>query len=142
MKNTDITTLTIRVCGAIETPPATNRDDFRQGVIDTVLQVIKTHKIALEYVGYQPDRLGLQHTEPFTVEFSDYFHISFNVDTKSLQFENGPKLDHEELLNFFIEIFENKTHRRLEIDFTVVKSRRCQRIIEMSSEWPRFLKHG
>lgn len=143
MNTNDITTLTVRVCGNIETPPATNREDFRQGVIETVLQVMKTQDIGIEYVGYQPDYKGLHHMDSFTTEFSDCVYVSFNVDSRTLNHQNGDSVNQQEIINTFIEIFEHKTHRHLEIDSTVIKNDGSrQRIIEMKSDWRFYLKHA
>ncbi len=142
MTNNDITTLTVRICGSIETPPEINRDDFRQGVIETVLQVMKTKDIGIEYVGYQPDCRGIHHLESFTTEYSDCVYVSFNVDTSTLQYENENWINQEEIVDSFIDIFQHKTHRHLEIDSTVIKDGSRQRIIEMSSDWKFYLKHA
>lgn len=138
-----ITTLTVRVCGSIETPPATNRDHFRQGVIDTVLQVMKTEQIGIEYVGYQPDYRGIHHLDSFTTEFSDCVYVSFNVDSRTFDHARENPIKQQQIIDSFIEIFEHKTHRHLEIDSTVIKNDGTrQRIIEMKSDWKFYLKHA
>ena len=138
-----ITTLTVRVCGSIETPPATNRDHFRQGVIDTVLQVMKTEQIGIEYVGYQPDYRGIHHLDSFTTEFSDCVYVSFNVDSRTFDHAKNNPINQQQIIDSFIEIFEHKTHRHLEIDSTVIKNDGTrQRIIEMKSDWKFYLKHA
>ncbi len=143
MKKNDITTLTVRVCGSIATPPATNREEFRQSVIDTVLQVMKTQKVGIHYIGYQPERTGLHHLESFSREYEDCVYVSFNVEAKAMNaIINTESKDHDELVDAFVQIFEHKTHRHLEIDSTIVKNGTRQRIIEMSSNWQYYLKHG
>ena len=143
MNTNDITTLTVRVCGNIETPPAINRDEFRQGVIDTVLQVMKTQDIGIEYVGYQPDNRGLHHLDSFTTEFSDCVYVSFNVDSRTLNHDTNGTATQQEIVNSFIEIFEYRTHRHLEVDSTVLrKDGSKQRIIEMTSNWKFYLKNA
>ncbi len=143
MNTNDITTLTVRVCGNIETPPAINRDEFRQGVIDTVLQVMKTQDIGIEYVGYQPDNRGLHHLDSFTTEFSDCVYVSFNVDSRTLNHDKNGTATQQEIVNSFIEIFEYRTHRHLEVDSTVLrKDGSKQRIIEMTSNWKFYLKNA
>ena len=143
MNTNDITTLTVRVCGNIQTPPAINRDEFRQGVIDTVLQVMKTQDIGIEYVGYQPDNRGLHHLDSFTTEFSDCVYVSFNVDSRTLNHDKNGTATQQEIVNSFIEIFEYKTHRHLEVDSTVLrKDGSKQRIIEMTSNWKFYLKNA
>lgn len=143
MNTNDITTLTVRVCGNIQTPPAINRDEFRQGVIDTVLQVMKTQDIGIEYVGYQPDNRGLHHLDSFTTEFSDCVYVSFNVDSRTLNHDKNGTATQQEIVNSFIEIFEYRTHRHLEVDSTVLrKDGSKQRIIEMTSNWKFYLKNA
>jgi superfamily I DNA and/or RNA helicase len=137
------TTLTVRICGAIETPPATNREDFRQSVIDTVLQVMKTTDASIEYIGYQPDRTGIHHLEGFATEFEDCVYVSFNVATKSFaEPENLPSKTRRDLVDTFVEMFENRTHRHLEVDSTFISNGQRNRIIEMRSDWNHYLRHG
>ena len=140
---TTITTLTVRICGAIETPPATHREDFRQGVIDTVLQVLKTTDVSIEYIGYQPDRAGIHHLDGFMTEFEDCVYVSFNIDDKAAEtLDNLANKPNADIIDTFIGVFENKTHRHLEIDSTVINNGQRQRIIEMKSNWNRYLNHG
>lgn len=139
---TNITTLTVRICGSIETPPATNREVFRQSVIDTVLHVMKTQEISIEYIGYQPDRTGIHNLESTKAEFEDLVYVSFNIDgTASKHFGNLRTTSKDDLIETFVEVFQNKTHRHLEIDSTFVKKDQRQRIIEMSSDWKFYLNH-
>ncbi|MBF6608770.1 MAG: hypothetical protein ITG00_08540 [Flavobacterium sp.] len=143
MENNNTTTLTVRVCGSIETPPAINRETFRQSVIDTILQVMKTQEVAIEYIGYQPDRTGLHHLESFKTEFEDCVYVSFNVASKAINEKDYAETkSSEDIVNAFVDIFEHKTHRHLEIDSTVLKKGTRQRMIELSSDWQHYLKHG
>ena len=139
---TTTTTLTVRICGAIETPPATNREEFRQSVIDTVLQVLKKEEVTIEYIGYQPDRTGIHHLESFKTEFEDCVYISFNMDRAATNIDPMLQRSKYDIIDTFVEVFENKTHRHLEIDSTVISGEQRQRIIEMRSDWRHYLSHG
>jgi hypothetical protein len=133
------TTLTVRINGTIETPPSNNREQFRQSVIDTILFVLKTQDVDIEYIGYKPDRMGIHHLDSVVTQYEDCIYASLSVNENLIsQFEDTHRK--EQIIEAFVEAFENKTHRHLEIDSTMEKKGKKHRIIEMSSDWKHYLK--
>lgn len=137
----NISTLTVRINGTIESPPENNRELFRQSIIETILYILKTERVSIEYIGYKPDNSGVHPLNQDITEYEDCVYVSLNVIGMSLNPLDGSQTN-DDLIKTFVDIFENKTHRHLEIDSTVVRKGRKQRIIEMSSDWKLYLKHG
>ncbi|RZL27891.1 MAG: hypothetical protein EOO96_21700 [Pedobacter sp.] len=108
MKTDSTTTLTVRINGTIETPPASNRENFRQSVIETILHVLKTQDIDVEYIGYKPDNLGIQHFDSRTADYEDCIYASLSVSDNILsQFGLGHRED--DIISAFVEAFEATT---------------------------------
>lgn len=137
----NISTLTVRICGNIETPPENNRELFKQSIIETVLYVLKTEDVSIEYLGYKPDHSGVHPLNQDVTEYEDCVYVSMNVYALRLNPLDGSQTN-DDIIKTFVEVFENKTHRHLEIDSTLVRKGKRQRIIEMSSDWKLYLKHG
>ncbi len=137
----NISTLTVKICGSIETPPENNRELFKQSVIETVLFVLKTQDVSIEYIGYKPDHAGVHPLNNDVTEYEDCVFVSLNVNALELNPLDGTQTN-EDLIKIFIDEFENKTHRHLEIDSTLIRRGKKQRIIEMRSDWKLYLKHG
>lgn len=136
-----ISTLTVRICGMIETPPESNREQFRQSIIETILYILKTERVSVEYIGYKPDHSGLHPIDQAVTEYEDCVYVSLNVRGMALNPLDGTESE-DDLIKKFVDVFENKTHRHLEIDSTIVRKGARQRIIEMSSDWKLYLSHG
>ncbi|SDJ77107.1 hypothetical protein [Flavobacterium noncentrifugens] len=140
METNDTTTLKVKICGSIESPPENSREQFKQSVIDTVLHILLTQDVSIEYIGYNPGLAGLPLEDDQTTAYEDCVYVSLNVRGKHLNpMEEESK---EDIIKTFVEVFENKTHRHLEIDSTLVGKGKKQRIIEMSSNWKLYLNHG
>ena len=140
METNDTTTLKVKICGSIESPPENNREQFKQSVIDTVLHILRTEDVSIEYIGYNPSQAGLPLQDDQTAAYEDCVYVSLNVRGEHLNpMEEDSK---EDIIKTFVEVFENKTHRHLEIDSTLVRKGKKQRIIEMSSDWKLYLNHG
>lgn len=137
----NISTLTVKICGAIETPPENNRELFKQSIIDTVLYVLKTQDVSIEYIGYKPDNSGVHPLNEDMTEYEDCVFVSLNVNGLALNPLDGTQ-SNEDLIKIFVDEFENKTHRHLEIDSTLIRKGKKQRIIELRSDWKLYLKHG
>lgn len=137
----NISTLTVKISGTIETPPENSRELFRQSVIETVLFILKTERVSIEYIGYKPDCSGVHPINEEITEYEDCVYVSMNVTGLSLNPLDGTQTN-DDLIKTFVDVFENKTHRHLEIDSTLVRKGKKQRIIEMSSDWKLYLKHG
>lgn len=137
----NISTLTVKICGSIETPPENNRELFKQSIIDTVLFVLKTQDVSIEYIGYKPDHSGVHPLNEDITEYEDCVFVSLNVNGLALNPLDGTETN-EDIIKIFVDEFENKTHRHLEIDSTLIRKGKRQRIIEMRSDWKLYLKHG
>lgn len=142
MEFTDnISTLTVKICGTIETPPENNRELFKQSIIETVLYILKTQDVSIEYIGYKPDHSGIHPLDQNVTEYEDCIFVSLNVNGLALNPLDGMQTD-DDIINIFVDEFENKTHRHLEIDSTLIRKGKKQRIIELRSDWKLYLKHG
>jgi len=140
METNDTTTLKVKICGSIESPPENSREQFKQSVIDTVLHILRTQDVSIEYIGYNPGQAGLALEDDQTIAYEDCVYVSLNVKGEHLNpMEEESK---EDIIKTFVEVFENKTQRHLEIDSTLVRKGKKQRIIEMSSNWKLYLNHG
>ncbi|HEX8563424.1 MAG TPA: hypothetical protein VF676_10640 [Flavobacterium sp.] len=140
MERNTITTLAVRFWGTIETPPNNNREHFRQGVIDTILKVLKLRDVTIEYIGYRPDKAGLHHLNTSRTIYEDCVFVSLSMNMRSALSQDG-KLA-EDIVNDFITVFENKTHKHLEIDSEIVNDVKHHKLIEMTSDWKYYLKQG
>lgn len=140
MERNTITTLAVKFWGTIETPPSNNREEFRQGVIDTVLSVLKHTGISIEYIGYKPDNIGIHHLNSVRTIYEDCVFISLNMQNGSLK-QRDEQLP-ESIIDNLIKVFEDKTHKHLEIDSAAVNDLESQRVFEMTSDWKFYLKHG
>lgn len=134
-------TLTVRINGTIETPPAANRENFRQSVIEIILYILKTHNVDVEYIGYKPDRFGVHHLDTTTAEYEDCIFASLSVNENLLS-RFGENHRKEDIVQALVEAFESKTHRHLEIDSTLELKGKRHHMIEMSSDWKLYLKQG
>ncbi len=137
----NISTLTVKICGVIETPPEHNRELFRQSIIETVLYILKTERVTIEYIGYKPDHSGVHPINHDVTEYEDCVYVSMNVTGLTLNPLDGSQTS-DDLVKTFVDVFENKTHRHLEVDSTIVRKGKRQRIIEMTSDWKLYLNHG
>lgn len=137
----DISTLMVKICGSIETPPENNRELFRQSIIDTVLYVLKTQDVSIEYIGYKPDNSGVHPLDQDATEYEDCVFVSLNVNGLALNPLDGTQTN-EDIIKIFVDEFENKTHRHLEIDSTLIRKGKKQRIIALRSDWKLYLSHG
>ncbi len=139
--NENVSTLSVKISGSIEIPPENNRELFKQSVIDTVLFILKTQDVTIEYIGYKPDKSGVHPLNEDVIEYEDCVFVSLNVNDMKLNPLDGTQ-SNQDIIKTFVEVFENKTHRHLEIDSTIIRKGKKQRIIEMSSDWKLYLKHG
>lgn len=137
----DTITLTVKICGSIETPPNENRDNFQHGVIDTVLELMRKGEFTVEYMGYQPDREGVHFLDNDTSKYEDCVFASFHLNNSGIN-PVDEKTRKEEIIKSFTKVFEDKTNRQLEVDSTLVRKGKKQRIIEMSSNWKFYRKQG
>lgn len=141
METSHTSTLTVRINGMIETPPANNREHFRQSVIETILHILKTQDVDVEYIGYKPDTMGVHHLDSITTDYEDCIFASLSVNENLLsRFDENHRK--EDIIEAFVEAFETKTHRHLEVDSTLDLKGKKHRIIEMSSDWKLYLKQG
>ena len=137
----NVSTLSVKICGTIETPPDNNRELFKQSVIETVLFILKTEDVTIEYVGYKPDHSGVHPLNEGVTEYEDCVFVSLNINNMELNPLDGTQ-SNQDIIRTFVEVFESKTHRHLEIDSTIIKKGKKQRIIEMRSDWKLYLNHG
>jgi hypothetical protein len=134
-------TLIVKIDGTIETPPLDNREKFRQGIMDTVLQLARKGDFIIEYIGYQEDRSGMHYLNKEVTEYHDCIHASFNVTNSAFSpLDIDSKAD--EIIAAFAKIFEDKTHRHLHIDSATCSEGKKQRMVYMSSDWRFYRKHG
>lgn len=141
MKRDKITTLIVKIHGTIELPPAKSREEFRHGVIETVLEMIKTEDVSIEYIGYEPAQVGTHYLNDTASEYEDCVYASFHVNNTAVnQFDLT--VNKHDLISTFVKVFEDKTNRHLEVDSTLVRKGKQQRIIEMSSNWKFYRKHA
>lgn len=140
METDTTSTLTVRINGTVETPPAANRENFRQSVIEIILYILKTQDVDVEYIGYKPDKFG-HLLDSTTAEYEDCIYASLSVNENLLS-RFGENHRKEDIIQAFVEAFENKTHRHLEVDSTLELKGKRHRIIEMSSDWKLYLKQG
>lgn len=141
MKRDAITTLKVKICGTIESPPEDNRERFKQSVIDTIIHILRTENVSMEYIGYKPDTSEKNPLGPDIIAYDDCVYVSLNVRGANLN-PMDELQSKEDIIRTFVEVFENKTHRHLEIDSTLIRKSKKQRIIEMSSNWKYYLEHG
>lgn len=137
----NISTLTVKICGSIETPPDNSRELFKQSVIDTVLYILRTEDVTIEYIGYKADTSGVHPLNQHATQYEDCVFVSLNVNGMALNPLDGTQ-SQQDIIKIFVDVFENKTHRHLEIDSTLIRKGKRQRIIEMSSDWKLYLRHG
>lgn len=141
MEADNTSTITVRINGMIETPPATNRENFRQSVIETILYILKTQDVDVEYIGYKPDKMGVHRLDSDSAEYEDCIYASLSVNENLLsRFDENHRK--EDIIQAFVEAFESRTHRHLEVDSTLEVKGKRHRIIEMSSDWKLYLKQG
>ncbi len=135
-----ISTLKVKICGSIISPPDDSREQFKQGVIDTVLHLLRTEDVSIEYIGYRP---APSEESPLnsTKTYEDCVYVSLNVRGAHLNPMDGD-VSKEDIVKTFVAVFEDKTHRHLEIRSTMVREGKQQRMIEMSSDWKYYKKHG
>ena len=138
---TSISTLKVKVCASIESPPGNNRETFKQSVISTVLHILRSEDVSIEYIGYNPDHTGLHILDNAKAEFEDCVFISLNVRGAGLNPLDN-EYSNQDLLRTFVNVFEKTTHRHLEIDATIVRKGERQRMIEMHSDWKLLRNHG
>jgi len=139
MERNSITTLAVKFWATIETPPLNTRETFRQSVIDTVMNVLKLQDPTVEYIGYKPDNTGIQNTNLDHMVYEDCVFVSLNIPPVKFQ----QQLDTgDNLIAEFVRVFEDKTHKHLEIDSVIVNKEKKQRIIELTSDWKYFRKQG
>ncbi|WP_091140631.1 hypothetical protein [Flavobacterium caeni] len=131
----------MRINGAIETPPDNNRALFRQSVLDTILHILKTERVSVEYIGYKPDPSGVHPIDQEVTEYDDCIYVSMNVTGFSLNPLDGTTTS-DDLVATFVDLFESKTHRHLAVESAVVRKASRQRFVEMSSDWKLYLRHG
>ena len=137
-----ISTLKVKICGSIESAPDTNREKFKQSVIDTVLHILRTENVSIEYIGYKPDtQTELEQLVEQSASYEDCVYVSLNVRDANLNPMDEDQTK-DDIIRTFVEVFENITHRNLEIDSTIVRKEKKLRIIEMSSDWKYYLEHG
>jgi len=137
-----ITTLKVKICGSLESPPEDSREKFKQSVIDTVLHILRTEDVSIEYIGYKPDnQTEMEQLAEQSASYEDCVYVSLNVRGANLNPMDGQQTK-EDIIRTFVEVFENITHRHLEIDSTLVRKGKKLRIIEMSSDWKYYLEHG
>lgn len=98
--------LKIRVDGIVEEVPNQFRQAFRQAVVDTVVRLVRTRDIEVEYVLYKPGETPLL---PNLV--CDRVFLSFAINNKVMnhfkQFGSG------NIVDAFAEVFESVAHRPL-----------------------------
>lgn len=140
MERNTLTTLAVKFWGTIETPPVNSREEFRQGVIDTVLSVLKSNNITVDYIGYKPDSIGIHHLNSVRTIYEDCVFVSLNMQPRSSQIPD--EYLPESIINDLIKVFEHKTHKHLEVDAAVVDDLHSKRTIEMTSDWNFYLKQG
>ncbi|AWA31167.1 hypothetical protein HYN48_14285 [Flavobacterium magnum] len=134
-------TLTLKICGTIETPPERSRERFRQGIMDTVLELVRAGEFSIEYIGYQADRKGMHYLNKDIAEYHDCVYASVSVN-HSIFSPVDVSTHTDEIIAAFIRIFEDKTHRHLDLDSATEKDGTRHRIIEMSSDWRFYSRHG
>lgn len=139
MKREIITRLSIKFKGTIETPPLNNRESFRQSVIDTVTNVLKFQQVSLEYIGYLPDHKGFQRMNTDHTVYEDCVIVSLNLATTQYNLDEKRE---ESLISDLVRVFEQRTHKHLQVDSTVVNAEANQCMIEMTSDWKYYLKHA
>ena len=133
MKNITDATLAVKFCGNIEASSLKNRESFRQGVIDTVIKVLRMQNVTIEYIAYQPD----QNKQKKACD--DCVVVSMNM--KSLP-KDPAEEKQDRIIDDFIRVFEHHTHKHLKVNSTKVIKDENLRLIEMQSNWDYFLKHG
>lgn len=138
----DTVTLTVKICGTIATPPNDNRDGFRHGVIDTILELMRNGEFTVEYIGYQPDKEGTHFLNSDVSEYEDCIFASFHINNSGINPIEDDTIRKEEIIKIFTKVFEDKTNRQLEVDSTLERKGKRQRIIEMSSNWKFYRKQG
>ncbi len=133
MKNNTDATLAVKFCANIEAAAIKNRENFRQGVIDTVLKVLRMQNVTIEYIAYQPDPNNLKSN------FRDCVVVSMNM--KSLP-KDPAEQKQNRIIDDLIRVFENQTHKHLEVDLITSDKFENKRLIEMHSNWNYYLKHA
>lgn len=138
---TNFSTLTVKFNAVIESPPVSNREHFRQCVISTLLSVLKTQGVAVEYIGYRPDPVGIHRLDTTKTEYEDSVFASLSLNHNSLLLV-GQADRKEDLVRAFVETFESTTHRHLEVEYIREDAKSHDIEIEMSSDWKLYLKQG
>ncbi|WP_298153325.1 hypothetical protein [Flavobacterium sp.] len=137
----NLLTLTVVIYFAINTPPKDQRERFRQGITDAVLHLLRRGNFQIEYIGYINDKNGRHDFNNEIVDCEDFVYASFIV-TNSIFTDQDIESTTDEVIATFIRVFEDKTHRHLEIDSIVSNRETKQRFLKMSSNWTFFRKHG
>lgn len=133
MKINNDATLAVKFCANIEAAAIKNRENFRQGVIDTVIKVLRMQNVTIEYIAYQPDPNTLKSN------FQDCVVVSMNM--KSLP-KDPAEQKQNRIIDDFIRVFENQTHKHLQVDLITSDKSENKRLIEMHSNWNYYLKHA
>ena len=138
MKRNTISTLAVKFWASIETPPSNNRESFRQSVIDTILKVLRLEDVTIEYIGYKPDKSQNRQSAALAV-YEDCVFVSMNMNSPTLEPVSEKQ---DKIIDDLIRVFEDKTHKHLEVDSKIDNREDNQRVIEMTSDWKYYLKQG
>ncbi|MBD3581123.1 hypothetical protein [Flavobacterium selenitireducens] len=131
--------LNITFNATIETPPSASREQFRQSAILTLLSVVKKHDVSVEYIGYKADPIGIHHLDSPATEYEDSVFASLVIHHNPyVLVESRSNTDH--LVKEFVETFESKTHRHLEVELAREDAQTHDVEIEMNSDWTLYLK--
>ena len=131
--------LNITFNATIETPPATSREQFRQCAILTLLSVVKTHDVTVEYIGYKPDPIGIHHLDTSATEYEDSVFASLVIHHNPYVVTPAQN-NTDYLVKAFVEAFESKAHRHLAVESAKEDAQNHAVEIEMSSDWTLYLK--
>ncbi len=115
----------IRVDGIVEQAPKQCRHAFRQAIVDTVVRLVRTRDVEVEYVLYKPD---LAPAQPDVV--CDRVFLSFAVNDKVMN--HFKQFGSANLVAAFAEVFESVTHRPLNL------SASDERSAAFTSKWIGF----
>jgi len=133
-------TLNVTFNATIASPPAASREQFRQCAITTLLSVVKNHDVSVEYIGYKPDPIGVHHLDSPHTEYEDTVFASLVIHHNPYVLSGENEKD--DLVRAFVETFESKTHRHLEVESSHEDTIGRDLEIEMSSDWKLYLKQG
>lgn len=109
MRTQPKTGLKIRIDALVEAAPWQYRQAFRQAVVDTVLRLVRTRDVEVEYVLYKPEA----HTQHLPGVVCDRVFLSFTVNAKVIN--HFKRLDSKSLIETFAEMFESIAHRPLDL---------------------------